>query len=198
MIMLDYIFIVGPSAVGKTALARGLFRIYGGVYLEQNMVPEFTVPDSAEDPGLYEEQLCWDNMLLQLRFFFDRGRRNIIVLDFDDVRARELPLLFRGYRFIILRLVSSDPEQIRRQMVHRRDNEGGLYAPELIEKSNRTIMNRPLLPNEVKIDVAGRTKEEVLQAAAGVIERFEPLTEYDYRPDDERRYMSWVKSRGLG
>ena len=196
--MMDYIFVIGPSAVGKTTLAKALYLHYGGVYLEQHMVPEFCIPDGVEDPGLYEEQLCWDNVLLQLRFFHDRGCRNIVVLDFDDCRARELPLLFRGSRFIILRLVSGDPEQIRRQMLHRREHEGGLYAPEQIEKSNSVIMNRPLLPNEQLIDIAGRSKEEVLRAAIDVIDRFEPLLTYEYRPDDLRHYRSWVRSRGLG
>jgi len=64
---MDYIFIIGPSAVGKTTLAKGLFQHYNGVYLEQNMVPEFAIPDSAQDVGIYEEQLCWENVLLQLK-----------------------------------------------------------------------------------------------------------------------------------
>ena len=44
-----------------------------------------------------------------------KGLKNILALDFDDYRTRELPLHFRGKRFITLKLVSSDPEQIRRQ-----------------------------------------------------------------------------------
>lgn len=52
---MDFIFIIGPSAVGKTTLAKGLFGHYRGVFLEQNMVPEFMIPDDAEDPGLFEE-----------------------------------------------------------------------------------------------------------------------------------------------
>ena len=156
---MDFIFIIGPSAVGKTTLAKELYKHYHGVYLEQNMVPEFIVPDDVEDVGIYEEQLCWENVLLQLKFFYDKGYKNIISLDFDDVRAREFPLLFKGYHFIILRLVSSDTEQIRRQMINRQNNEGGLYALEQIERSGQVIMSRPLLPNEVKVDVAGKCKE---------------------------------------
>ena len=121
---MDYIFIIGPSAVGKTTLARALYQHCKGVYLEQNMVPEFVVPDDAPDEGLFEEQLCWDNVLLQLRFFHDRGFRNIIALDFDDQRVREIPALFRGSRFIILRLVSGDAQQILRQMIHRHETQG--------------------------------------------------------------------------
>ena len=194
---MDFIFVIGPSAVGKTTLVKELYKHYNGVYLEQNMVPEFVVPKEVEDVGIYEEQLCWENVLLQLKFFYDKGYNNIVSLDFDDVRAREFPLLFKGYHFIILRLVSSDTEQIRQQMICRHNNEGGLYALEQIERSNQVIMNRHLLPNEVKIDVAGKSKEEVLKSVIEIIDTYKPLLDYDYQLDDEHNYLSWVQSRNL-
>ena len=43
-IYMDFIFIIGPSAVGKTTLAKELYKHYNGVYFEQNMVPEFCIP----------------------------------------------------------------------------------------------------------------------------------------------------------
>jgi len=194
---MDYIFIIGPSAVGKTTLAKRLYQHYNGVYFEQSMVPEFMIPEDVGDVGVYEEQLCWDNVLLQLKFFYERGLRNIVALDFDDIRTRELPYLFKGYEFITLKLVSSDTEQIKQQMEHRKNNEGGLYAPDYIERSNSVIMNRKLLPNEVKIDVAGKSKEEVLKETISIIDNFKPMKDYNYELDDERNYLSWVQSRQL-
>ena len=194
---MDYIFIIGPSAAGKTTLAKGLFEHYHGVYFEQNMVPEFSIPEDVDDPGAFEEQLCWDNVLLQLRFFHDRGLKNIVGADFDDIRSRELPILFKGCDFITLKLVSGDPEQIRRQMIHRNAHEGGLFAPDYAVRANSVIMARNLLPNEVMIDVAGKTKEEVLAEAISIIDRFHPAKEYDTGLDDEHHYISWVRSRGL-
>ena len=194
---MDFIFIIGPSAVGKTTLAKSLYQHYQGVYLEQNMVPEFVVPENVEDVGIYEEQLCWENVLLQLKFFYDKGHRNIVALDFDDVRTRELPQIFRGYKFITLKLVSSNAEQIKEQMIYRHNNEGGLYAPDYVERSNHVIMNRKLLPNEVQIDVAGKTKEEVFNEAIKIINGFDTKTNYVYELDDEHNYLSWVQSRKL-
>ena len=194
---MEYIFVIGPGAVGKTTLAKELYRHYNGVYIEQNMVPEFVIPEDAADPGLFEEELCWENVLMQLRFFREKGFENIVCLDFDDYRARELPLRFRGYDFIILRLISSDPGQIIRQMIHRRDNEGGLFDTELAEKSSRVIGSRRLMPNEAVIDVAGKSREEVFAEAVRIIDGHEPLKDYDYEPPDEREFYSWVFSRGL-
>lgn len=192
---MDFIFIIGPSAVGKTTLARELYQQLEGVYIEQNMVPEFSIPASTPDEGIYEEELCWENVLLQTKFFRDKGYKNIVVLDFDDRRAREIPQLFKGCDFIILRLISGDAEQISRQMLHRKENEGGLFAPDNVARSNNIVKSRPLLPNEVMIDVAGKSKEEVLAEAMGIISSFSPLRDYDYEPPEEKLYLSWVQSR---
>lgn len=194
---MDFIFIIGPSAVGKTTLAKELYKHYNGVYVEQSMVPEFMIPENVADEGIYEEQMCWENVLLQLHFFYEKGCRNIVALDFDDVRTRELPAIFKGYRFITLKLVSGDTEQIRHQMIKRRDHEGGLFYPEGIERSNAVIRNRKLLPNEVLIDVAGKSKEEVLEYAIRVIDAYKPALDYEYELDDEHNYLSWVQSRHL-
>ena len=192
---MDYIFLIGPSAVGKTTLAKGLFAHYQGVYIEQNMVPEFAIPADTKDIGDYEETMCWENVLCQVDFFHRKGCRPIIALDFDDRRAREFPLLFKGSRFIILRLFSSDPEQILRQMIHRRDHEGGLFAPENVERSNAVISQRPLLPNEVRLDVAGKTPEAILDEAIQIIDSFAPALAYAYELPGEDAYLSWVQSR---
>ena len=194
---MDYIFIIGPSAVGKTTLAKEIFKHYNGVYFEQNMVPEFSIPDNCEDEGLFEEQICWDNVLLQLKYFYEKGFKNIVALDFDDLRTRELPKIFKGYKFITLKLISSNPEQIKQQMIHRHNNEGGLYDIENVIKSNEKIKNRRLLPNEIVIDVYGKSKEDVLKEAVKIIDNFTPLIDYIYELDDERNYDSWIKSKNL-
>lgn len=37
--MKDFIFIIDPSGIGKTTLAKSLYNHYNGVYFEQNMIP---------------------------------------------------------------------------------------------------------------------------------------------------------------
>ena len=194
---MDFIFIIGPSAVGKTTLAKALFEHYNGVYVEQNMVPEFGIPADCPDEGVFEEETCWENVLMQLDYFHKRGLQNIIALDFDDYRTRELPQYFRGKRFITLKLISSAPEQIRLQMIHRHENEGGLFMLDNVIRSNEKISTRPLLPNEVCIDVAGKTKEEVFAEAVRIIDSFTPDLDYTYELPDELLFLSWVHSRNL-
>ena len=104
--MKDYIFIIGPSGVGKTTLAKGLFEHYKGVYFEQNMIPEFGIPDNV-DEGKYEEEVLWESSVELLKYFHNKGIKNIIGLDFNDLRTREIPTVFKGTNFITLKLISS-------------------------------------------------------------------------------------------
>ncbi len=193
--MKDFIFIIGPSAVGKTTLAKQLYIHYNGVYIEQNMVPEFTIPNDVEDIGIYEEDLCFENTLMQINWFHEKGYKNIVALDFDDIRIRDFPNIFKGCNYIILRMISSNFEQIKNQMEERHSKGEGLYTPNSKGKSNEIIANRPLLPNEVIIDINGLSKEEVFQKAIELIDITESLLDYDYTPPSREHFRSWVKSK---
>lgn len=81
----------------------------------------------------------------------------------------KIPIVFKGSNFITIKLVSSDLEQIREQMKNRQ--EGGLIDYELQKKTNDKNLKRKPLINEVEIDVAGKTIEEVLNEAIGIYRR---------------------------
>lgn len=192
--MKDFIFIIGPSGVGKTTLAKELYKHYNGVYFEQNMIPEFGIPENV-DEGKYEEEIMWESSIQILNYFYNKGIKNIIALDFNDLRTREIPIVFKGKKFITLKLISTDFEQNKKQMISRGEN--GLLDLELLEDSTRKIMNRQLLPNEVLIDVAGKTKEEVLNEAIERIDSYKSLLDYDYELPEKELFYSWVQSDGL-
>jgi len=148
--MKDFIFIIGASGVGKSTLAKGLYEHYKGAYVEMNMIPEFNVPKDV-DPGLFEEKVCWECTVALLKKFNELGIKNIVSGDFDDLRTADIPIVFKGYNYITLKLICSDYEQNLRQMKNRSN---GLIDFELLEKSTKKINTRPLLVNEVLIDVS--------------------------------------------
>ena len=85
----------------------------------------------------------------------------------------------------------------KQQMIYRHNNEGGLYDIDNIIKSNEKIKNRNLLPNEIVIDVYGKSKEEVLNEAINIIDKYESLLDYEYEEPDKKIFYSWVLSDGL-
>ena len=193
--MLDFIFIIGPSGVGKSTLAQGLFRHLNSTYIEQHMVPEFLSRDGTEPmTGLLEEKTCWENTKAMAMCFHRLGYRNVIVSDLDDLRTADLPMDFKGTSFLTLKLVCRDPEQLRSRMQNR---SSGLVDFELQEKSSRRILERPLLPNEAELDTAGLTEEEVLQQALRIIASFEPQLDYAYEKPPKDQFYSWVFENGL-
>lgn len=192
--MKDFIFIIGPSGVGKTTLAKKLHKHFKGVYFEQNMIPEFAIPEGV-DEGKYEEQTMWECSLNILKYFHDKGFKNIIALDFNDLRTREIPTIFKGTDFITLKLISSSYDQNKEQMISR--GEMGLLDLELLEVSSKKIMNRALLPNEVLIDIAGKTPDEICAMAIDIIDNYTSKKDYNYEEPSKEAFYSWVKSDGL-
>ena len=73
----------------------------------------------------------------------------------------------------------------------------GLIDLEGLKVSTKKIMNRGLLPNEVVLDIAGKTKKEVLLDAIKIIDNFNPVLNYDYTLPDKNLFYSWVYSDDL-
>ncbi len=193
--MLDFIFITGTSGIGKSTLAQKLMAELKSVVIEQHMVPEFLSRDGVEEmTGTLEELTCWENTKAMAFCFHKLGYQNVIISDHDDLRTADIPIDFKGYRFLTLKLVCSDLSQIKKQMQNRGC---GLIDFELQEKCNGKLMCRAELPNEHTIDVAGLDAEAVLQKALEIIKTTEPVTDYEYQKPPKELFYSWVPANGL-
>lgn len=194
--MKDFIFIIGPSGVGKSTLSKALFEYYKSTYIEAWMIPEFISRDGIEEmTGELEELTCWQNMVTILFCFNKLGYKNIVASDIDDLRTSDIPIIFKGYNFITIKLYCSDLEQIQNQMKYRPNK--GLIDYELQEKMNVKNMERSPLINEFEIDIKGLSPKEVLQRAVEIIDNEKCLINYDYIKPEKERFYSWVFSNGL-
>lgn len=194
--MLDFIFITGTSGVGKSTLCKNLLDQLRSVVIEEHMVPEFISRDGTEEmTGELEELTCWENTKAMAFCFHRLGYRNVIISDIDDLRTADIPVDFNGFRYLTLKLVCSDPEQLRIQMRDRPNN--GLIDYELQEKCNQKNLERPALINEHTIDVAGLTAGQVLERALEILSSEEPLLDYSYTKPPKEQFYSWVFANGL-
>lgn len=194
--MKDFIFITGASGIGKTTLANGLLAHYNTTCVEQHMVPEFISRDGTEPmAGELEELTCWENQVAMLKCFHKLGYKNIIASDIDDLRTADIPIVFKGTEFITIKLICSDLNQIQEQMKNRPNN--GLIDFELQEKMNGKNLRRAPLINEVEIDVAGKSIEEVLMQAINIIETTPSRLDYEYKKPPKEMFYSWVFAKGL-
>ena len=192
----DFIFVTGASGVGKTTLCNGLLAHYKTTCVEQHMIPEFISRDGKEQmTGELEELTCWENQVAMLKCFHKLGYKNVIASDIDDLRTADIPIVFKGTDYIIVKLISSDLSQIQKQMKNRPNN--GLIDYELQEKMNDKNIKRKPLINEVEIDVAGKTIEEVLEQAVNIIETTCSKLEYEYEKPSKDLFYSWVFANGL-
>lgn len=120
---------------------------------------------------------------------------NIISGDFDDLRTADIPIVFQGYDFITIKLICTDYQQNYEQMKNRGS---GLIDYDLLIKSTQKIMSRPLLVNEVSIDVARKTPEDVMREAVALIDNSIALNNYEYqKPPRELIYFHKVKNERM-
>lgn len=194
--MLDFIFIIGTSGIGKSTLANNLLGELRTVAIEQHMVPEFISKDGKEEmTGQLEELTCYENTKAMALCFNRLGYKNIIISDLDDLRTADIPIDFKGYNFVTIKLVCSDLKQLQRQMENR--SKGGLIDYELQAKCNDKCMKRELLPNEFVIDIAEMTEQDVLEKTLETVKSAFPIKEYEYTKPDKQLFYSWVISNGL-
>lgn len=191
----DFIFIIGPSGVGKSTLTKKLYEHYRSTYLEQSQAPEFITRDGRKEvAGLLEEETCWQWTLSTLMCYHRLGYKNIICCDFDDLRTRDIPEVFKGYNYITIKLECSDYAQNYEQMKNRGQ---GLIDFELLEKCSAKMSQRPLLINEFALDVKGKTPDEVCGEAVRLIETAETCLDYEYEKPPRELFYSWVFANGL-
>ena len=134
-------------------------------------------------------------MVANIKEFASLGYKNIIALDFNEIRFRDIPVDFQGYDYIILHLVCN-----KEQNINQMKNRGkGLIDLEMLEKGylRKEKYPRTLLPNEIIIDVSNKSADEVFELAVNKVDNTKSLLDYEYKMPDKKCFGTWVKANQI-
>lgn len=190
--MHQIIFIDGYSGIGKTTLAKKLYKYFKSVYIEQFMIPNFITKDGKNKiTGREEDETLYRLMVANIKAFAKLGYKNIIALDFNEIRFRDIPVDFKGYDYLIIHLVCEKGQNLKQM----RNRGKGLIDLDLLEKAylRKEKYPRPLLPNEIIIDVTNKSSDEVFNIAKNKVINTKSLLNYKYEKPDRRCFGTWVK-----
>jgi adenylate kinase family enzyme len=157
--VLDFIFIAGAPGSGKSTVAKRLQESLGSPCFEFGWIPEFWLP--GPDSQAREEVLSFENLTLVVKNYARHGYRDIIATDLNDLRFREIPRRFARFHYMILTLVVTDDEVLKRRVMDE-TRSSGYRDCEAALRHSRLIQARRLLPNEYRVDNTHQGVEETV------------------------------------
>ena len=163
---MDFVFIAGAPGSGKSTVAQALQERLGSPLFEFAWIPEFRLP--VPDSHAREEQLSFENLCGVIKNYVRHGYRNILITDLDDRRFREIPRRFQRYDYLIVTLVITDDESLKRRVLNE-SRSSGYRDWEAALEHNRKIMGRGLLRNEVRVDNTSQTVKVTVEEIIGYV-----------------------------
>jgi shikimate kinase len=149
--MLDLIFIAGAPGSGKSTIAKGLQKRLCSPYFEFGWIPEFRDKPKGRATMAEEEQLSFENLKLVLKNYLRHGYRQIIVTDLNDQRLRDLYKAFHRRRYLLLTLTVNNEGALRKRVLDA-ERPSGYRDTATAWRINQMIVQRPLLPREIRFD----------------------------------------------
>jgi len=159
---MNIIFIAGAPGTGKSTIAKLLQEKLRSPCFEFGWIPEFRFTGEKEIPYEEEEGIAFENLTLVLKNYAKHGFKNIIVTDLDDKRIPELQTVFAGYEYRLITLILSDEEELKKRVLDE-TRSSGYRDWETALKIQKRILVRPLLSNEIRIDVSRKDRGTVLK-----------------------------------
>jgi hypothetical protein len=128
---------------------------------------EFHLLRDWSDQSAVEEELAFENLVFVVRNYLRRGYAHVIVEDLKDFRVVQMAEVFAEVKPAIVTLVLRNEAELRRRVAERdlgwKDGDGAAAI-------NAQIRERGEVRGERKIEVGGKTVEEVGEEAMGVME----------------------------
>jgi broad-specificity NMP kinase len=158
----DIIFIAGAPGTGKSSVAKYIQEKLNCPCFEFGWIPEFRNKGNESISYIEDEAIAFENLSLVAKNYIKHGFKNIIITDLEDKRIKELHTVFQKENYILLTLIVNDNEILKSRVLNETRSSGYRDFKSAI-KINKEILNRELLPNEIRIDTTNQSLEEVVK-----------------------------------
>jgi len=148
--MKDLIVIAGAPGTGKTTISKLLAKDLNSFVFDFGILREVHLDEKWSNATKEEEQMSFENLIFILKNYKKHGYKNLILNDFQDFRVQRLPTDLAELDFIIFSLFVDNDEELKKRVKGPRDS-GYKDVPSAIAW-NRSLMERPAVKNEFKID----------------------------------------------
>lgn len=157
----DIIFIAGAPGTGKSSVAQKLQKKLKSPCFEFDWIPEFRFNGRNEITYIEEECIAFENLVLVIKNYLKHGFKNIIITDLEDKRIVELDKHFSKMNYLIFTLTLAD-DNIQKSRILNKTRSSKYRDWKTGIKINSNILKRPLVKNEIRIDVTTKTLTKVV------------------------------------
>jgi len=157
----EVIIIGGAPGSGKSEITKLLQERLSTPMFEFCWIPEFRNTGTITIPYEEEEGIAFENLVLVTKNYIRHGYKNILLTDLIDKRILELEKVFSDQQYLLITLVVESNAELKSRVLNETRSSKYRNWEEAIQ-INQTILDRPLLQNEVRIKNFGKTKEEVV------------------------------------
>jgi dephospho-CoA kinase len=147
-----YLVVIGGApGSGKTTITKHLHQHFQSVMIEIGWLRQYHLDPAWLKASPNEEAMSFENLVFIIRNYFKHNYNYILVNDLEDHRVQQIPSLFELHQFVIITLVISNDEELKRRVLDS-ERDSGYRDYTTAIASNRALINRPLLANEHKFD----------------------------------------------
>lgn len=147
----DIIFLTGAPGSGKTTVSKLLReKLRFPPLIELGRIVYFHLNKNHKNQTKEEEQISFENLSHLIKNYIDHNYKNIIVVDLQDFRTKQISKIFSDKNYVILTLILKDEIELKKRVISPRNTGFRDFKKAILW--NKHLQERKLLKNEFLID----------------------------------------------